>query len=201
MSASAQQQVSYANNFKIPTRTRHPPKPLSPSFNRRKIPSDDHNHPDDILDQILPHRHSIDAFYTHHQPTSSNSNKTVNPSLTTVIRVPDITGPEPNWSVLVSYYISHPHSLANLQDFYTLLTRAMLPNAIIDNRRLLLYLHIDLVDFVQIPLSLSLRWDQCPNIPSYVTPAAEDTHDLDTIGDQGIFAGPLRTPDGTRFLT
>ncbi|CAE6996413.1 hypothetical protein P3342_000376 [Pyrenophora teres f. teres] len=184
------------------TIAQQPPLPPQPSFNRREIPSGAHYHPDDLLDQIPPHRHSITAFHTHHQPTSSTTTfRTVNPSLISLLGVPNSTMPEPDWTTLVSYYLPLAHGLANLQDLYILLTRAVLPNAVIENRRLLLYLHTDLVDTMYIPASLPLRWDTCPKIPLYISPAAEDRHDLDTIAPRPIFVAPMRTPDGNRFLT
>jgi len=74
---------------------------------------------------------------------------------------PNLTAQEPDWERLLQYFSlgSANNGFGNLQDLYVFLTRVVVPNAIIANRRLLIELYT-----ARRTLSphLHLRYDACP---------------------------------------
>lgn len=75
---------------------------------------------------------------------------------------PQIFVSEPNWHELLLYFVTGEANkgdvlgFGNLQDFYVFLTRVVLPNAIIENRSLLLDMYSM---YPQLPETCSLRYD------------------------------------------
>jgi hypothetical protein len=128
---------------------------------------------------------------------------------------PDLSRPEPNWNTLLHYFLTPAakHGFANLQDLFLFIVRVVVPNAIIQNRRMMIeyfstfphasstiQVRSDMWDNtqqaqmgiqnIQVTAPLPSATDPRPNLPlNYST----------QILDRSIFRNRM-TPNGAQFL-
>ncbi|KAH7082939.1 hypothetical protein BKA63DRAFT_460863 [Paraphoma chrysanthemicola] len=111
--------------------------------------------------------------------------------------------PGPNWRALLSYYSgpSATEGLMNLQDLYLYVTHVGIPNAVIDNRRLLLHFYLNKP---RAPVAIKLRYDRWPGTCEpqqevYIPPtSAPQASPPNTVPVHSIFRD-YPTPSGASF--
>jgi hypothetical protein len=106
---------------------------------------------------------------------------------------------EPDWLELLEHFSSKRamEGMANLQDLYIFITRLAIPNAIIQNRMLILAFYTDLRGA---PQNIRLRYDAWAG-DNYIAPEQEQPlpDDFQRIAPRPILSSGM-TPNGTNFI-
>jgi hypothetical protein len=155
------------------------------------------DHPDDLLHEIPFHEKAVAEL---------NSNtpdvppfRDIPSNIIAALSNP-VPGPEPNWRAMVMGHFPTATAIqpvSNLQDLYLWVTRAGIPNAVIDNRRFLLNY------FMRNPnatMNLPLRYDAFPSAGTYAPLHREPQASPQcTVQNHSVFRD-YPTPDGARFV-
>lgn len=113
--------------------------------------------PDDMIGEIPDVDFAIAEFNS--VPAKAQPFRDTPTILLRIVKGPNLSGPEPNWDALL-YFFSvtsmAPLGLANLQDFYLLVVRVIIPKQTIINRK---YMHEAYAQLKDLPVQCRVRYD------------------------------------------